>query len=78
MLHVVPGALRADDVLPVLPLAISPSEEQLTLYLDESFPHHGHLALGTKEALVVPAQRLKGHKFCASKSSFAWQNIQVK
>lgn len=54
--HLLPGALRADDVRAVL---------------DEAFPHHGHLTDGAEEAAVVPGQFLEGHEFGVAKATLS-------
>ena len=79
LLHVVPGALRADDILSILGRSDLTNKTLLRseFYLDKSLPNHGNLALVTKEALIVPSQGLKSHKFCASKTSFAWKNMSI-
>ena len=40
-------------------------------YLYEALAHHGDLANGTEEALVVPCQLLEGHELRAAQTTFA-------
>ena len=82
--HLLPGALRADDVLTVLRVV---AHRDLTdcgqnicicsfllfkVDLDEALANHGVFAEVAEEALVVPGQRLKGHKLGAPKPTLAW------
>ena len=39
--------------------------------LYEALAHHGDLANGTEEALVVPCQLLEGHELRAAQTTFA-------
>jgi len=54
--HLLPCALRANDVFTVL---------------DEALADHGVLADVAEEALVVPGQSFKGNKLCASQTALA-------
>ena len=82
--HLLPGALRADDVLTVLCVVHIEVGYQYFMFqnmhllissfdfdLYEALANHGVFAEVTEEALVVPGQRLKSHKLRAPKSTLA-------
>ena len=89
--HLLPGALRADDVLTILCVDVHSVCQRCILHLtdcgqnicicsfllfkvdlDEALANHGVFAEVAEEALVVPGQRLKGHKLGAPKPTLAW------
>jgi hypothetical protein len=56
-----PGALWTNDV---------------ALVLDEALPHHGLLAEGAEEAIVMPGKLLKGDELGAPEPTATWRNFK--